>query len=379
MNMMLPSAPKSFGRLTDVLVSSMAAIGNGGANPLGLKRAQKAVVILVDGLGVSNIQFQPGHAPFLNAHVSKANSIKCAFPSTTAASITSLATGQLPGQHSVIGYQVFDRKIGQPVNLLTGWSDQYPPSRQARPTLSEKCKFEGVEFVFCGPAEYENSGFTQATMRGARYLSGKSLEDRFLAVRKALSQPGPAIFYLYVPELDQTAHARGSKSVQWLEKLEELDALTKKFVDSLPKNVGCLLTADHGIVDVAAERHVFLDEVDLDGLLFVGGDPRVSFIYFEAELAADKLQRNQQIVAEHLHGDAFVVTKEEVLSRGWYGESQEADALDLMPDLFVIASAEIAIYHRKFAKSKSMQMIGQHGSISTQEMQVPLMRFGQFA
>lgn len=357
----------------------MAAIGAGGTNSLGLKKAQKAVVILVDGLGVSNIQFQPGHAPFLNANVSKANTIKCAFPSTTAASITSLATGQRPGQHSVIGYQVFDRRIGQSVNLLTGWSDQYPPSRQTQQTLSERCESEGVEFVFCGPAEYENSGFTRATMRGARYLAGKTVEDRFSAVRKALSQPGSAIIYLYVPELDQTAHARGSKSPQWLEKLEELDALTRRFVDSLPKNVGCLLTADHGIVDVAAERHVFIDEVDLEGLLFVGGDPRVSFVYFDAGIDAGKLESNRRLLNEHLDGNAFVVTKEELLSRGWYGESQAADALDLMPDLFVIASSEIAIYHRKFAKTKSMQMVGQHGSISTQEMQVPLMRFGQFA
>lgn len=378
MNTMLPSAPKSFGRLTEVLTSAVAAVGGRGRNSLGLRRSKKAVVILVDGLGVANIQYQPGHAPFLNVHLSKANSISCTFPSTTAASITSLATGAAPGVHSVIGYQVFDRSTSQPVNLLTGWSDSFPPSKQSIETISESCSDEAIDFVFCGPAEYENSGFTRATMRSARYLAAKTIEDRFVAVGRELAKPGPMVAYLYVPELDQTAHALGSRSNQWLTKLEELDGIVKRFTEKLPSRVGCLLTADHGIVDVAPDNHIFLDLVELQGLDFVGGDPRVAFLYFSQDLNTAVFTQNRSVLEDLLADRAYVATKEEVIAAGWYGPEQSHDALLLMPDLFVIARADVALYHRKFAKAKSLQMVGQHGSISPQEMKIPLLRFGQF-
>jgi hypothetical protein len=50
-----------------------------------------------------------------------------------------------------------------------------------------------------------------------------------------------------------------------------------------------------------------------------------------------------------------------------------------MPELFIISISECALYHRQFAKAKSIQMIGQHGSISTEELKVPLLKFGAFA
>jgi hypothetical protein len=54
------------------------------------------------------------------------------------------------------------------------------------------------------------------------------------------------------------------------------------------------------------------------------------------------------------------------------------EARERMPDIFVIAHGETALYHRQFAKPKSLQMIGQHGAISDDELFVPLLRFGAY-
>jgi hypothetical protein len=101
----------------------------------------------------------------------------------------------------------------------------------------------------------------------------------------------------------------------------------------------------------------------------------VSFLYFEnatsAAIAAEALQ-----VA--LGKVAYVVTKQQMIDSGWYGELSDKFMNDL-PDVFVLAKAEVAFYHRKFAKTKSMQMVGQHGSISPAELKVPLIRLGAYA
>jgi hypothetical protein len=73
-----------------------------------------------------------------------------------------------------------------------------------------------------------------------------------------------------------------------------------------------------------------------------------------------------------------VAEADELVAAGWFGEVDKF-ARDRMPDLFLISIAEIALYHRNYAKTKSLQMIGQHGSISTDELKVPLLRFRGFA
>jgi len=50
-----------------------------------------------------------------------------------------------------------------------------------------------------------------------------------------------------------------------------------------------------------------------------------------------------------------------------------------MPDLFAIAVNRTAIYHRDYAPKKSLNMIGQHGSITPEELAIPLLKFGAFA
>lgn len=376
---MLPSAPKTFGRLTEVLASAYASVGGSKQNNLGFKKAQKSVVILVDGLGVSNIRFQPGHAPFLNSQLNKSSTIECAFPSTTAASITSFATGSFAGKHPIIGYQVFDRTLNQPVNLLTGWSTEFLPERQFETTVSKLANIEGIDFVFCGPGEYENSGFTQATMPDGQFEAAKTIEERFSRVKGLLMRPGRQLVYLYIPELDQLAHAHGAQSARWLNKLEEIDGLVKSFVRGLPAQVGCLLTADHGIIDIEHEAHRFLDEIELSGLIFAGGDPRVSFLYFNSHISDAEAEQNIRLLEEAVGDCAYVAKAEEVIRAGWYGPEVSDEARGLMPDLFIIAKTRVAFYHRAFAKTKSMQMVGQHGSISSEETKIPLLRFGAYS
>ena len=366
---MLPSAPKTLGRLSDVFISALGAI-TGKANRLGFKPATRVCVILVDGLGAENIRRGAGHAPFLNAALKGSKSINTVFPTTTAAAITSFGVGAQPGIHGV-----FERASNRVRNLLSGWDAAFTPASFQRLTsVASAAEDQGVRAFTVGPAEYSDSGFTNLNMSGAEYRPAKSFGERVSETKGILSAKQKSLTYLYFPELDSIAHAYGVNSTAWLMKLEDLDAAVRDLVSDLPKGAAVLLTADHGVIDVRHDSQILLDEFEIDGLLAVTGDPRNSFLYFESE---SKAAGAKATLVEQLEGRAMVCTPQELKEAGWL--SHEVTNGEYLPDLFLISEEGYACYHRGFAKPHSLKMIGQHGGISQTELSVPLLKFGEFA
>ena len=366
---MLPSVPNSFGRLSEAYLSAFLAL-EGKSNPLSLAPKQSYAVILVDGLGVANIRAAGAHAGFLNQKLANSKSLFSGFPTTTATSLASLATGKQSGQHAFIGYRVFDRKISRAINLLNDLGPDLPPRKyQDIETISEQGAALGKRMLTVGPAEYEASGFTQATMPASKYLPAKSFEDRFEIARSELAKPGTLI-YLYIPELDQLAHRFGTNSQKWLNTIEELDSVIGRFAKLLPKSAGAILTADHGVIDVPKTSHVYLDEYEsMQDVLMIGGDPRVGFAYFDPRV---DLKLKRASVEAELGSMVDLASVQELVDAGWY-QPLSASAENLAPDLVLLPKADRAIYHRDFAKAKSLEMVGQHGGMSKAEWEVPLL------
>jgi len=75
---------------------------------------------------------------------------------------------------------------------------------------------------------------------------------------------------------------------------------------------------------------------------------------------------------------AWVATRAEAIAAGWFGEVA-AEVEPRIGDLLVAARKNIAYYDRRTAKPAALGMIGQHGSWSPAELQIPLLRFGAFA
>lgn len=360
------------------MASSLGAI-TGQDNRLGFPKASKVIAIVVDGLGAQNLKGAAGHAPFLNRKLVSSKPIACGFPSTTATSLTSFATGLWAGQHGLVGYKVEAPDTRLPANLLTGWGEnQKPNDWQKHQTVSQRAIQAGVPVFFIGPKAYENSGFTNVIMPEATYLAGKTIDDRIDgAIQTLRDQSGDVLVYLYIPELDQIAHASGSESNKWLAELELVDSAVRRLVASLGKTDAVLLTADHGIVDVQEHSHLYLDEVQIDwsAVSSVGGDPRVNFVYLKDKGAALHFDT---LLRQELGDSVSVFSREQAVKLGLYGPQVDEEALERMPDLFLLAVKKVALYHRDFAPAKSLQMIGQHGALSAQELAVPLLGWGRF-
>ena len=378
---MLPVPAVTVPRLAGVLASSLASL-QGVQNGFELPAASGAVIVLVDGLGAGNLQARAGHARFLSTRMSRRDVIRTVLPSTTAAALASFTTGRMPGEHGLVGYKVHDTAHDRLVNQLNGWdAGMMPETWQRSETLFESATADGVPTFAIGAARYADSGYTRAVLRGAEFRAAASVPDRFAMAQSVLEQHRGALVYLYVPELDQAAHAHGWESARWLGLLEQLDAEVAAFERRMPRGTGLLVTADHGVVDVPAHRHVFVDARPdlLDGIRHVGGEPRFLSLY--AEPGLDEAAR-AQLVEDWRSAEghrAWVLGRDEAIESGLYGPTVADEVRSRIGDVLIAARSGIAYYDRREPNRQAELMVGQHGSLTDEETRVPLIRAGAYA
>ncbi|UAJ81557.1 alkaline phosphatase family protein [Leifsonia sp. ZF2019] len=371
---MLPAAFTTRTSLAAVLPSSLAAV-RGEENELGLPAVDHVVVIVVDGLGASSLRARAGHARTVAPLLGRTTTIDAGFPTTTAAALTTLTTGTLPGEHGMVGYRVRD-DAGRLTNQLSGWDDRMDPATWQRSrTVFERAAEEGVAARAIGLPKYADSGFTAAVLRGAEFVGGRTMADRFEIAESVVAGAGPGITYLYVAELDQLAHAKGWESPDWTAALETLDALVAAFARRLGPRSAALLTADHGVLDVPESGHVLFDTAPelLEGVAAVAGEPRFLHLYAESgEDAAAVAGRWRAVEGER----SWVATRAEAVAAGWFGPHVDDAVAPRIGDVLVGARKRIAYYDSRDTARTGRGMVGQHGSLTADETRVPLLRFG---
>lgn len=378
MTSIVPGRPPHAVTLADVLPSAVSSL-SGADNPLGLPPAVSAVVLLVDGLGSAALGARRGHARTLAA--APGGSIWSGFPTTTAAALTTLATGVLPGEHGLVGYSVLDADRDRVVKQLSGWdAGMRPDVWQRSSTVFERAADVGVTSYAVGPKRYASSGLTEAILSGATYVSAESMGDRFDRARDLAESTRASLVYLYVPELDMIAHRAGWESPEWTTALEQLDAEIRRLSDGLGRGTGLLVTADHGILDVGERRRiVFGDRPELvDGIRHVAGEPRCLQLHFDPDATDERRTATISAWRDAESERAWVLTRDEAVDAGWFGPVHP-DVLPRIGDVLVAARRGVVYYDGRTTGGAAGTMIGQHGSWSSDETQVPLRRFGAFA
>ena len=162
-------------------------------------------------------------------------------------------------------------------------------------------------------------------------------------------------------------------SAEWVAALEDFDAALSVRV---PTGVGVLVTSDHGMLDVPVNRQVVLEEEHLAGVRHVGGEPRMLHAYLEPEADAAVIAARWR---DDLEGVADVVTREEAVRGGLFGPRVTPAATSRIGDLLAIARGTWAIYDGTATDQRGRGMVGQHGALSPEERQVPVLRLGAFA
>lgn len=376
---MLPGPSDSAASLADVLRDSLAAV-SGAPTSLGLPSVDRAAVLLIDGLGAENLRPRAGHARTLAAAMrTRADVIATGVPTTTAAALTTLTTGVRPGVHGIVGYTARVPETGLVVNQLRGWDEgQLPADWQRAPTVFETAQSEGLEAIAFGADRYRNSGFTGAVLRGARYVPGKTIEDRLEALGEALADPSwRGIAYAYIAELDMAAHEHGGESDVWVRALERVDAGVGRVLAQLGPRAGLIVTADHGVLDVPEHGRIVIED---ESPLWVGvgalaGEHRLLHLHTEPDTDPDELAARW---LDAVGSQAWVATRGEAIAAGWFGPVDPL-VLPRIGDVLVAARKSVAYYTETAFAGSAGRMVGQHGSWTDAETRVPLLRFGAYA
>ncbi|BBX08015.1 alkaline phosphatase family protein [Mycolicibacterium aichiense] len=374
--MNLPRIDADTPHLADVVPSVLAAMGVAGFEPrIGLAGpVAGACVLLIDGLGAELLDTYAADAPVLAGL--RGRTLHVGFPSTTAAGLAAVGTGLPSGGHGMVGLSFRLPEVGI-MNALRWrphpWGDDardqaVPEEIQPLPTNFERAASAGLAVSVISGAEFTGSGLTRAVLRGGRYVGVIGLGDLAAEVRATVA--GGGFCYGYHADLDLMGHLYGPGSPAWRMELRQVDRLVESVVEALPAGGLLAVVADHGMVTVDGAATVDLDAAAdlLDGVAAIGGEARARHVYVRDGAGADVLATWRETLAEH----AWVVSREEAITAGWFGDAVDDRVRTRIGDV-VAATRDRAALVRRTAEPMESSLIGQHGSLTGAEQRVPLL------
>ncbi|MBA3367753.1 MAG: alkaline phosphatase family protein [Geodermatophilaceae bacterium] len=369
--------------LAELLPAIIAGLGVPGfVDVLGLAPAlagvRHVVLLLIDGLGEHNLVANSQAAPVMTSLPSPIGALQAASPSTTPVSLATLTTGVPPGEHGIVGFTVAVPGTDRLLTHIEWGTDPSPKQWQPATTIFERAAQAGVHVHAAGPAKFIGSGLTEATYRGAKYLAAVGPGDLVARAVAASGVGRPSLLYAYHGDLDMTGHIRGCSSDAWRFELGQVDALVASILTAMGPNTALVVTADHGMLDVATD-----DKIDLDasqdapgagdaaalgaGIRVVAGEPRARFLYTRPGAAGDVLAAWSAVLGER----AWVMSREQAIDEGLFGPIVHAAHVERIGNVVAWACGGIAITASR-REPGAHSLVGYHGSLTTAELDVPV-------
>lgn len=366
--------------LSDLLPSLLGVLGVAGeVDRLDFGEAALAAVLVVDGLGWELLRSHPEEAPFLTAAAREP--LTSGFPSTTAASLSSIGTGLPPGEHGLVGYTIAVPGEERPMNVLIwqlyghgGHVDlrgSLPPERfQPRRTAFQRATSAGVAVTLIGPRHHAHSGLTRASLRGGHYRPALGMGDVAAEVVASLREAsGRSLVYAYHPDLDLIGHVRGGNSEAWRLHLRHVDRLASDIAERLPAGALLVITGDHGMVDIDVNDRIDVDDDPgyLRGVRLLAGEPRARHVHAQPGAEAEVLAAWEELAG----GVAWVRSRETAIDAGWFGPAVPDRVRPAIGDVVVASRGRTVITNRAVDPLQA-QLRGHHGSLTAGEVLVPL-------
>lgn len=353
------------------LASVLPALVDGG---LGLEPTRAAALLLVDGLGSRLLAAHAADAPFLSS-LRDAGPLTVGFPSSTAISLASLGTGLPPGGHGLLGTSMVlaDRVVMDSLHWTehgvgTDLRETFPPEDvQPAPTVLERAAASGVGVTVVSRRAFRDSGLTRAVLRGGDFRGVHALGDLAADMLTALGKPGRQLVYGYHADLDAMGHVHGPGSLPWRLQLAQVDRLVETLVTRMPSDATLVVTGDHGMVAVDRTFDADTDPVLRAGVRLLSGEPRARHVHALPGAAADVLASWRGVLGDA----AIVVPGEQAVDEGWFGPLTARFA-DRIGDVVAAALGTTGILRTEYEPFVS-KLIGQHGSLTEDELLVPLL------
>ena len=357
---------------------------------------ENVVLMILDGFGMSAFQRQSGEG-FVRSISSKGivRPITTVFPSTTAAALTTFATGLTPQEHGLHEWFLYIKDLDAVIATLP-FSFASDPGREtlrgrmkpsalfAGEPIFSRLKEAGVEAWSFVSRALAYTSYTSLVHRNSKKVAYSSSSDMVALLRKSIeSAKGPSFFYVYWSYIDSIEHRYGPFTEE-----SELEAaaisfvIQKGLVERLDrqsaKRTLLIVTADHGQVPVKPEKTIYLNRyrsaVKALGRLQSGrplpatGSARDVFLHVQP----DELDRAKEILAKRLNGRASVIRVEDAMEAGLFGLGKASKKFrERSGNLLILPHGHGTVWYRD-TPDYALELRGHHGGLSEEEMTVPL-------
>jgi hypothetical protein len=268
----------------------------------------------------------------------------------------------------MLGYTVrVPRSDNRLLNALK-WDERVDPVMwQKTSTLFERAVNNSISVTHVAAKRYEGSGFTQAALRGAKYVGANGIDEMVTAIASAL-KPQPSFVYTYLNTLDSAGHSDGVGSDKWLTALQQVNEFISKVIESVPKSTRVWVTSDHGMVNSTEQVVLGEDNKLLENVSLIGGEPRARHIYITAGSENETISQWREFFGNKVS----ILSKTEAITSGLFGQIVSEDATDRMGDLIAIPNNDLIIIDPARVREES-SMVGHHGGLTDIEVQIPLL------
>lgn len=345
-----------------------------------LGRPEQLLLVLIDGLGVGQLARFPAGG-FLRS--CPATEIASVFPSTTAAALTSLATGEHPARHAVLAWWVhlpgrgltatalpfIERFSEKPLGAWGVRPEELFPS----PAVTNRLAHEPLAVL---PRELIGTEYSTYSAGGTAQSGYTSIDEAFeVAARRVETSRRPGFTYLYLPQADGAAHELGCSAPQVLELFALYDRLLGCLAERLAGRARVLVTGDHGQVDAPARRTLFLDEGEalLDCLECPpSGERTVPFFHVRPGRAEEFCERFHTAYGRHF----ALLSADEAEGLELFGPGALCPAAHERLGDYLAVAPEPTTLNLRPRRGECPVHVGVHAGLTPAEMTMPLVAFG---
>ena len=317
--------------------------------------------------------------------------VSALFPSTTAASVSTMNLGVLPARHALYEWNIYVPAYGEVIQSLAFTPlGRHPPDACVRKgydpgkllevheTVHGRLAAAGVRSIQFAHRSYAASAYNSIASAGAEVVRHSTPAEGLVQMKEALAGiAGKAWLSFYWASLDFIAHAHGpGSSYHAAEVASFWRTFDEIFQDVHSPNTLYLFTADHGHVYADARRTLYLNErfPELASCLpvsptgnpiYPNGSPRDVFLHVRPDRRDDVLV----LLRRELDGIALVMPMDEALQEGLFGDPQSVcpELRRRLGDILVLPYLGHFVWWHEPGKMRN-DFYGHHGGLTREEL-----------
>lgn len=359
--------------------------------------SKKVVLFLIDGFGYKQWLKYADKYEFLKRFTEKGivAPMTTVFPSTTAATLTTIHSGLTPQEHGLPEWRVYFDELDKIIVTLPFTSlGEDGRDKLLDAGVNPKILFDGKtiyeilskskipSFTFIRDT-YAKSAYSKTVHQGSEIISFINSSDLLVNLRKKMAEvPTPAYFYVYWDAIDSISHTYGPQTEQYLAELNGFFyLLQEEFIQKIGKNligeISILITADHGQITVDPKQTIYLNQYSevVDNFqvgpsgnrILPWGSPRDVFLAVKPE----KLNQVFEFLAKTLQSRAVVIKIKKALKEGLFGQGDlHKKFRSRIGNILILPCGNSMVWYKHF-KNEKFSLLGMHGGLSSDEMLIP--------